>query len=248
MNKTDIIIQARTGSTRLPGKILKQIMGKTVLEHVIERVRPVRNKNDIIIATTTRKEDDRVVEVCRKAKAKYFRGSEDDVLSRYYHAARENQSDIIVRITSDCPLIDAGLTDEIIEFFVQHKYDVITNSPGEEKDRTYPRGLDVEIFSMKALETIFRKAGEDYEREHVAPYFYSHPDEFSIFYYKNDIDYSHYRWTLDTREDFHLIKAIYENLYPENPCFSWREVLQLFERKKELININKKVKQKKPGD
>lgn len=169
--KTAAIIQARMGSTRLPGKILKDLMGKTVLQHVIERVQQAKNIDEIIIATTTLAQDDVVADEALKCGANYFRGSENDVLARYYGAAKENNVDIVVRITSDCPLIDPFVTDEIIRYFKQdNMYDIVTNAGSDLSKRTFPRGLDTEVFSFQSLERAYQQADKDYQHEHVTPY------------------------------------------------------------------------------
>ncbi|TAH59052.1 MAG: acylneuraminate cytidylyltransferase, partial [Gottschalkiaceae bacterium] len=205
------IIQARMGSTRLPGKVMMKIAKKTVLDHVVTRVRQSQLIDEIIIATTIEQEDDIIVEEARKIGVKTYRGSEEDVLSRYYYAAKENDADTIIRITSDCPLIDPKITDEIIKFYKKHEYEIVANASSDLSKRTFPRGLDVEIFSFSQLEIAFMKAYEKYQREHVTPYIYEKAKK--IYFYKNDVDYSKYRWTLDTEEDFELICRIYDELY-----------------------------------
>ncbi len=245
MSKTDVIIQARMGSTRFPGKVLKKIYNKTILEHVISRVQTAENINDIIIATTIKKEDDRIVDICQNNNIKFYRGSEEDVLSRYYHTAKENKSDIIVRITSDCPLIDKEVMENMIEFYIKNNYDFVTNAGPDASYRTFPRGLDVEIFSYDTLEKAHLKSRVPSEREHVTLYFYDHPDEYNIYVYKNKTDYSGYRWTLDTAEDWKLIKKIYNELYNKDQDFSWRKVLTLLEDHPGLSEINMAIEQKK---
>ncbi|WP_291572602.1 glycosyltransferase family protein [Clostridium sp. UBA4548] len=240
--KVVCIIQARTGSSRLPGKVLKQICGKSVLEHDIDRLKNVKNINEIVIATTSKKQDDPIVEEANRLGIKYFRGSEDDVLSRYYFAAKENDADIVVRVTSDCPLIDHCVTENIIQFFIDRadEYDYVSNTI----DRTFPRGLDTEVFSYKALEKSFLNAQNSREREHVTPYIWGNPSEFKIFQYKNDKSYSDYRWTLDTQEDYELITFIYERLYEINPDFNMNDILCLYEKYSELQYFNSHIQQK----
>ena len=175
--KIGAIIQARMGSTRLPGKVMMTLKNKTVLEHVIERVRQSNWIDEIIIATTTDKKDNDIEKEALKCGVKVFRGSEDDVLSRYYYAAKEYGLDIIVRITSDCPLIDSKVLDEVIQFYVDKNYDVVSNAGADLSKRTYPRGLDTEVFSFKVLENAFTNAKEPYQREHVTPYIYEKSDK-----------------------------------------------------------------------
>lgn len=242
--KTAAIIQARMGSTRLPGKILKDLMGKTILQHVIERLQQAKNIDEIIIATTTLAQDDVVVDEALKCGVKYFRGSEKDVLARYYGAAKENNIDIVVRITSDCPLIDPLVTDGIIDFFKQDgTYDIVTNAGSDLTKRTYPRGLDTEVFSFRALEKDYRQADKEYQREHVTPYIYENSSK--IYYYKNAVDYSMFRWTLDTEEDFDLIKEVYRYLYSGQHDFNLLDIVNLFSKHPELIKINAHIEQKK---
>ncbi len=234
------IVQARVGSTRLPGKVLKTICGKTVLAHDISRLRKVKNIDEIIVATTILEKDDAIVKECEKVKVRYFRGSEEDVLSRYYYAAKEAGADVIVRITSDCPLIDIEVTEKTIEFYLNNSYEYVSNT----YERSFPRGFDTEVFSFKLLEKAFKEAKEEIYREHVTTYFWKNPEIFSIGCYKNDVDYSNYRLTLDTKEDFELIKIIYNKLYYKNKYFGFKDILKLFENNHELYSINEMVKQK----
>ena len=170
--KIGAIIQARMGSTRLSGKVMKELEGKTVLEHVIERVKQSKMIEEIIIATTVHGRDDVIESEALRCGVKAFRGSEDDVLSRYYYAAKENEIDVIVRITSDCPLIDWKIIDKVISKFMENEYDIVTNAGLELEQRTFPRGLDLEVFSFSVLSNAFNNATEKYQREHVSPYIY----------------------------------------------------------------------------
>ncbi|OPX88180.1 MAG: 3-deoxy-manno-octulosonate cytidylyltransferase [Pelotomaculum sp. PtaB.Bin104] len=240
--KMVVIIQARMGSTRLPGKVMKDLFGKSVLAHVIERVNQIKSIDDIIIATTTSERDDIVEQEAVNQGVKVFRGSEEDVLDRYYHAAKKYNARSVVRITSDCPLIDPFISDEIINYFQEHEYDLVTNAGGDLTQRTYPRGLDTEVFSMQMLEEAFNKASEGYQREHVTPYIYEHSKK--IYYYKNSCDYSRFRWTLDTEEDFMLIREVYKHLYKGKHDFYFKDIIKLFDQYPELIKINENVKQK----
>ncbi|MBF8982973.1 glycosyltransferase family protein [Lutibacter sp. B2] len=241
--KIGAIIQARMGSTRLPGKVMLDLCGKYVIDHVIDRVKQSKYIDEIVIASTTSKNDDKIIERAKENKIKYFRGSEEDVLSRYYYAALENKLDVIVRITSDCPLIDSFVTDEIIKFYIDNKYEIVSNEGPHPTEKTYPRGLDTEVFSFKSLKDAYVNAKEKYQREHVTPYIYENYT--NIYYYKNGEDYSNYRWTLDTHEDWKLIKEIYINLYKGKHDFHFKDILNLFDRKTELMTINQHVNQKK---
>lgn len=239
--KIGAIIQARMGSTRLPGKVMKKICEKTVLQHVYERVSLSKVLDEIIIATTKKSCDDEIVKLCENLSIKYFRGSEDNVLSRYYLCAKENKLDLVVRITSDCPLIDSEVLDEMLNFYINNDFDLVTNA-GNEKNRTYPRGLDIEIFSFSLLKNAYENANYNYEKEHVTPYMYEH--DFNIYYYKNNVNYSEYRLTLDTKEDFELISKIYEKLYNKSHIFYLKDIINCLEENKELKLINKDIKQK----
>ena len=233
MKKVVAIIQARMGSTRLPGKIMKNLCGKTVLAHDIERVRQSKYIDEIVIATTKSKEDDIILKEVSKNGAKVYRGSENDVLSRYYEAAKESEAGVIVRITSDCPLIDPFIVDEVIKVYLSNKYDLVTNAGVCLENRTYPRGLDVEVFSFDILKKAFQEAKEMYQREHVTPFIYENSK--NIYYYKNDIDFSKYRWTLDTEEDYKLIEIIYKKLYKRKHNFYFNDILKLFDNMPELF-------------
>lgn len=241
--KVIAIIQARVGSTRLPGKVLININNKTVLNHVVDRVSQCKNIDDIIIATTILDRDNSIVEEAKNIGCKYFRGSEDNVLDRYYQAATNNNSDIVVRITSDCPLIDPKIIDKMIGFYMENNYDIVTNAPPDNNQRTYPRGLDVEIFSYDKLKEAKENAKRLYQLEHVTPYMYENTT--NIFYYKNNIDYSKYRFTLDTKEDLKLIKEIYNYLYFGEHNFYLDEIIQVMENNPSLYLINNNIVQKK---
>ena len=237
--KVVAIVQARMGSTRLPGKVLQDLSGKSVLGRVVERLHKSRLINDVVIATTNLSKDDLIVEECRRSSVSFFRGSETDVLDRYFQAARTSRADIVVRVTSDCPLIDPGITDETIEAFLHGEADYAANTLA----RTYPRGLDTEVFSMATLQRAWHGARQDYEREHVTPYIIEHPAEFRLLSVTGDCDFSTYRWTLDTSEDLAFVRSVYSRFASGN-VFSWREVLELLEREPELATLNHGVVQK----
>ncbi len=247
MEKTVAIIQARMGSTRLPGKILKNLCGRSVLEHVIDRVGQMKEIDEIVIATTSLLQDDIIAELSQKLSVKYFRGSEKDVLSRYYFTAMENRADHIVRITSDCPLFDPIVGDAVVRFYQEHGYDIVSNAGALDSKRTFPPGLDTEVFSIAVLATAFRNAKEKYQREHVTPYIYEHPDH-RVFHFNCMDDYSHFRWTLDTEEDFQLIQAIYQELFHGGHDFYMNDIIELMNRKPYLAFLNATVSQKKYRD
>jgi len=244
--KVAAIIQARMGSTRFPGKVLELICGKTMIFHIIARVKEARAIHEIVIATTSSVRDDVLVKEIEKIKGVgVFRGSEDDVLDRYYRAAQKAGAEVIVRITSDCPLIDPVVIDTMIDIYLKKNtestsVDYLSNT----LERTFPRGLDTEVFSFAALEKAFREAKEGYQREHVTPYIWENPEMFALECFKSDKDFSFHRWTVDEVEDLHLVREIYKELYHEGRCFLLNEVLELFRRRPELLNINAHIKQK----
>lgn len=242
--KVICIVQARTGSTRLPAKVLKKICNKTILEHVIDRLKRIDNIDEIVIATTTLEQDNAIVAEAARLKVPAFRGSENDVLSRYYNCSKQFNADIVVRITSDCPLIDKKITKQIIKYYLDNypKFDYVSNTI----ERTFPRGLDTEVFSFKALEKAFYEAESQSEREHVTPYIWCNPDIFKMGQYIGFEDFSNLRWTLDTKEDFVLINEIYKYLYEEfGNDFDSSDILKLYNKYEELLSINDEIEQKK---
>ncbi|MGE7950567.1 cytidylyltransferase domain-containing protein [Lysinibacillus xylanilyticus] len=235
------IIQARMGSTRLPGKILKEVNSKPLLAYQLERISHSNWIDKVVIATTLAPKDDIIVEFCENYGVDYYRGSEDDVLSRYYEAAEQYGGDIIVRLTSDCPIIDPDIVDETIQCFFNNDYDYVSNTI----ERTYPRGLDTEVFSKAALKRAWKEATLKRDKEHVTPFMYSNPEIFNLGYIKNKQDYSQYRWTVDTAEDFELIELILKELYQENNMFYMSDVIELLKKYPKWIELNAHIEQKK---
>lgn len=244
--KTVIVVQARMTSTRLPGKVLKQVLGKSLLEYLVERLRRVRLADAFVIATTTNDTDLPIVELCRRLALPVTRGSELDVLSRYGEAARLHDADVIVRVTSDCPLIDPSVIDDAIGLYRTHRpeYDYVSNA----LIQSYPYGMAVEVFSRQALEQAQREACAEPEREHVTPFIYTRPERYRVGHLVQPEDHSHQRWTVDTPEDFELVRRILEALYPQKPEFDMQDVLALLERNPEWLAINAHVQQKKLGE
>jgi spore coat polysaccharide biosynthesis protein SpsF (cytidylyltransferase family) len=232
-----IIIQARINSTRLPKKVIKKIEGKTILEHVILRLKKVKRGTLIILATTNKKEDDVLEKIAQKCKVAVYRGSEADVLDRFYQAAKLFNIDPIVRITADCPLIDPKIVEKVIKFYIGGNYDYVSNT----HPVSYPDGQDVEVFSFKTLKKTWEKATSDFDREHVVDYILKNPNIFKMGNVANNKDISSIRITLDEKEDMALIKKIYKELYAKNQFFGMREMLQLFKQKPELIKINQHI-------
>lgn len=245
--KVVCIVQARVGSSRLPGKVLKEICGKTVLEHDINILRLVPNIDEIIIATTIEHEDLQIVNEANRLNVKYFRGSKRDVLSRYYYAAKENNADVVIRITSDCPCLDHEIIKEMVDLFIKRNKQANIQYVNNTIERTFPRGYDVEIFSFEILEEAFNNAKKDYEREHVTPYLYDENNNIKMEFYKNDKDYSNYRLTLDTEEDFRVISKIYNKLFVNQEYFLLKDVVKFLENNPEIADINKMIEQKKIG-
>jgi len=240
MMKTVIIVQARMGSTRLPEKVLKMLSDRTVIGHVLERCKAISAVDQIIVATTYLQEDEAICLEAERNGVVFHRGSSDDVLSRYYSAAVAAQADVVVRITSDCPLLDPEVSNDAILDFLNGDYDYSTSTG-------FPRGLDTEIFTFQSLEQAFHAAKLDYEHEHVTPYLYGHPELFKLHKYASPRDHSEYRLTLDTEEDWMLISKIYERLY-NGQIFGLSEVLDLLEREPDLAEINQHIRQKKLGE
>jgi spore coat polysaccharide biosynthesis protein SpsF len=236
-------IEARTTSSRLPGKILRPILSKPVLELLIERLSRVRKIDQIVVATTSNSTDDVVEKLTRRLGVGCYRGSEDDVLDRVMKAAQFYNADIIVEITGDCPLIDPGVIDHLIEIFLRNSYDYVSNT----LKQTYPNGLDAQVFSLKTLEEVAQLTQDPVDHEHVSLYIYEHPEKFSLFNLESDLPekYRDLRLTVDTIEDFELIRLIYEELYPGNPNFSLEDIIDLLDRKPDLKDINKHIQQKK---
>jgi spore coat polysaccharide biosynthesis protein SpsF len=226
-------------SERLPGKVLLEISGKPVLWHVVARLRGSKLIEKFVVATTTNVEDVPIIKLCNEMGIGAYAGSEEDVLDRYYKAAKQYGAKVIVRVTADCPLIDPQIVDRVIQYYLENKdkFDYVsTNHP-----TTFPDGMDTEVFSFEALEKAWKKARKQYQREHVTPYIWDQPEKFKIGNVENDEDLStKERWTLDYKEDFEFISAVYANLYKEGEIFSMQDVLNLLKKKPELRDINKK--------
>jgi spore coat polysaccharide biosynthesis protein SpsF len=236
------VIQARTGSKRLPSKVLLDINGEPMLTRVIQRVRHSRLINKIIVATTTDPQDDVIHQLAILNGVDVFRGDVQDVLRRYYGTAKKFGLDIIVRVTADCPLLDASLLDEVLSRFITTNCKIATNAGIDSRMRTYPRGLDVEVFSYEELKKANKESSELYQREHVTPYMYSNKDKIELI--QDDVDNSVHRWTVDTVEDLDFIRKIFEGLSIEGEYISYIDVLKFLEDNPELMEINHKIVQK----
>jgi len=239
--KIAAIIQARMTSTRLPGKVLMEIVGKPMLWHIINRLKFSKKLDDIILAIPDSKENDILEKFAKENNLKYFRGSEEDILSRYYEASKKFNTDVIVRITSDCPLIDPEIVDKVVEKHLRSKADYTANI----LKRTYPKGLDVEVLSFKALEKSYQETKEQPHREHVTLYIREHPEKFKRINVKNEKDFSQMRWTVDEIEDLEFVREIYKRLYKRRRIFLAKEIVKLLEKEPKLLEINKNIKRKK---
>jgi spore coat polysaccharide biosynthesis protein SpsF len=233
--KIAAIIQARTGSTRLPSKVLMPIVGKPMLWHVIDRLKHCRNVDLIVVASTIKEDDKPVLELARESGAGSFAGSEEDVLDRYYQAAKKFNADIIVRITSDCPLIDPQIVDRLVTYFRNNKIDYVNTGP------SFPEGVDSEVFSFAALETSWKRAKKRFEREHASMYIHGHPEEFKVARIENKTDMSYIRFTVDTMEDFVVVVKIFENLYKKGEVFHLQEIVDFLKGHPEITSINKDI-------
>tara|TARA_B100000900_G_scaffold411694_2_gene431915 strand:- start:4462 stop:5193 length:732 start_codon:yes stop_codon:yes gene_type:complete len=232
------IIQARTGSTRLPNKIFSKLSGFNLLYHVVDRLKPSKEINKIVIATTNSIKDNSVEDWCIENYIDCYRGSEENVLKRYYEAAKEFKAEIIIRVTADDPFKDYRMIDKAINILKENKYDfVCNNSPV-----SYPEGLDVEVLTMHALSNSFFNSTSSFEQEHVTQYIHRNKNFFKIFNIKNDKDLSYFRWTIDTKEDYLFVKEVYSVLYKRDSIFLPEDIYQLLERKPQLLEINSEVK------
>jgi spore coat polysaccharide biosynthesis protein SpsF len=232
------ILQARTSSSRLPGKVLKPILGKPMLILQIERVRRAIKIDKLLVATSSDPTDDGIEAICKQHNIACFRGSLNDVLDRFYNAAITYKPDYIVRLTGDCPLIDPTVIDGMIEMHLKGNYDYTSNGV----KMTFPDGLDAEIFTFKALKEAWEEAFLPSHREHVTQFFHKNPERYQLGSYTNNVDLSHLRWTVDEELDFKLVTKIYETLYPGKINFTTEDILKLLDKKPELKTINSAYK------
>jgi spore coat polysaccharide biosynthesis protein SpsF len=220
------VLQARMSSSRLPGKVLKPLLGRPMLARQIERVKRSALIDRMLVATSSAGDDAAIEQLCAELSVGCYRGSLDDVLDRFYRAAQASNPAYIVRLTGDCPLADPELIDAVIRYCVDGGYDYVSNA----LQPTFPDGLDTEVLRFACLEEAWREARLPSEREHVTPFIYNRPERFRIGSYTNQVDYSHLRWTVDEPEDFSLVEKIYTALYPVNPRFSSEDILAFIGR------------------
>jgi len=237
MARVIAVIQARIGSTRLANKVLLDLEGKTVLEHVIDRVRKSKLVSETVVATTVLGEDLKIVDLCSGKGVKVYRGSENDVLDRFYQAAILFNAEDIVRVTADCPLIDHKVIDDVLNLHFKKGSDYTSNIIEE----TFPDGEDVEVFTLDALKRAWQDAKLSSEREHVTPYIRKKPDIFKLSNLACEKDLSEKRWTLDEKEDYEFIKKIYAALYKKNRFFGIEEVLAVLRSHPEYEEINSRI-------
>lgn len=240
--QTLIVVQARMASTRLPGKVMLQVLGVSLLEHLIKRLRRVRLADGICVACTKNQIDQPIVDLSQKLGVSVYRGSEQDVLARYFEAASTHQAEHVIRVTSDCPLIDPKELDRLLSFYLSHteKFDYVSSG----MIRSYPRGMEAEVFSFSVLKNAHEEARQRFEREHVTPFIYTHPETFRLENFAFGQDQSHYRLTVDTADDFELVSKIITALYPSNPEFTIHDVLALLSEHSDWATINSHVRQK----
>lgn len=234
------ILQARMKSSRLPNKVLLKIKGKTLLELYIKRVQQSRLIDKIVVATTMKSEDNEIEKISHKLCIDCFRGSEGDLLDRYYQCAKEYHADVIVRGTPDDAFVDYQVIDRAVQIFKDNQVDFVTNH----FEPTYPEGLDVEVYSIHALKKSWKEASLLSERAHVFPYIQNHQAEFRIINFVQDKDYSHLRWTIDYECDYEMTKVIYDYLYEEKLIFLQEDILKLLEEHPEIAEMNNHISRK----
>jgi spore coat polysaccharide biosynthesis protein SpsF len=235
------IVQARMGSTRLPNKVMKKVVGQPVLWHVVNRIKSAKTIDKIVVASTKRRADKRIIRWAEENGVERYAGSENDVLDRYYQAAVTFDANVIVRITSDCPLIDPKVIDIVVNQFLAGDFDYVSNTGRPDNKPTYPAGLDTEVFSFSALRKAWEEAKLLSEREHVTPYIWKHRNLFKIGGVAHDEDLSRMRWTLDYDKDLEFVREVYARLYSKGKIFYMEDVLGLLNNHQELLNINKGV-------
>lgn len=230
------------GSARLPGKVLRDLAGEPMLARVVDRARRTGAVDDLVVATPTTPADDAIATLCAERGWSCFRGSESDVLDRYYRAAVEHRADVVVRITSDCPLIDPTISSVVVREFLDRQPGVDYASNAVPR-RTFPVGLDTEVMRFESLERAWREDRDPAWREHVTPYIHRNPGRFRLHAVSHEVDYSFMRWTVDTAEDLAFVRAVYER-FGGRDDFAWQEVIALLEREGALLEINRGVKEK----
>lgn len=230
------IIQARMGSSRLPGKVLKPVLGRPLLSHMLRRMRAAQSLTGLVVATTTAPEDDKIVHLCHSESVDCYRGSERDVLDRYYQSAKSVGAKVVVRLTSDCPAMDPAVVDQVVECFLEGDFDYVSNVVP--LPSTWPDGQDVEVFPFTILERAWREAVKPSEREHVTFYMWMQPETFRIHRIEHEPDWSKFRLTVDYPEDFQLLKAVFEALHPREEMFTLPDIIAYLESHPKVRRLN----------
>lgn len=236
--KINAIIQARCGSSRFPNKVFIDINGKPLIWHVVNRLSFAKTIDKIVIATTTNEKDDKIEEWCKDNNIACFRGSENDVLNRYYEASLVFPSDVIVRITADDPFKEPALIDAVVNKLISEGYDHVTNN----LPPSWPEGLDCEAFTFAALKTSEESTMDSFEREHVTQYIYHNPNKFKIGNIKSEINLSYLRWTIDKKADYEMVNSIYAHRDSNNTeILLFEEILDILKKYPEISQINSEV-------
>ena len=240
--KTIAIIQARMAATRLPGKVMKKVCGKPILQHIIERLGRSLTLDRVAVATSRNPEDQAIEDLCRSLGISVFRGSEEDVLGRVSRAAKAFHAGVHVEICGDCPFIDWTIVDQLVEIYRKGEFDHVSNI----LHRTFPRGLDVQVYAAELLHHLEETRHDPVDREHVSYFIYTHPEKYRLYGMEPlpELRHPEYRWTLDTEEDLAFVRTVYEILYPGKPSFTALDVAELMKEQPDLLAINEHVEQK----
>ena len=229
------ILQGRMSSSRLPGKVLKPLVGEPMIYRQIERIERSKTIDKLIVATSSEPSDDAIEQFCKASNIECFRGDLNNVLSRYYQGALSVNATTVVRLTADCPVIDPNVIDAIVTKHLEEGNDYTSNT----RPPTFPDGLDCEVMQFSALEKAYLEATSDFDKEHVTPFIANHCEIFKVACYQNSKDLSHHRWTVDNSEDFQLVEFIYNQLYSNNPQFSSDDIYALLDKHPEVYQLNR---------
>lgn len=239
--KVVALVQARMGSTRLPGKVLADILGKPMLWHIVNRLSYCKLVDQTIIATADNDKNKPIAEVAKQYAIPCYSGSEVDLVDRFYQAARKFDASVIVRITADCPLVDPEIVDELIDIYLHNidRYDYVSNSRPK---ASYPHGLDAEVFGVNLVKNLWQTIEEPFRREWFTTVIFENPEKYKLFCLKSKENLSQIRLTVDYQEDLDLVREIFTRLYKEDRCFYLKDMLDLLSANQELLDINKKYK------
>lgn len=247
-HKVKIIVQARMGSTRLPNKALLKIGDKPMLQHVVNQIKKSKYVDEIIIATTTSKKDEKIVTFCKKNNLNYFRGSNQNVLNRYYHCSKKYSCDPVVRISSDCPFIDPYVIDKTVEIFFAKSYDYVSNNIEKIKNKwensicNFPQGMVIEICNFRSLEKAWKNARKPSEKEHVFPYVQFTPSKFKIFSFSHESDLSYIRCTVDKKQDLKFVREVWRRIPKSKKIIHISDIEKIIKKEPHLIEINNSIK------